>query len=76
MTDTPVPVDPERLAGGRFSVYLDPAGRLVVAMAFDGEDTTHHWVVPRALLKLAGRQSGGDLIDMIRQLGAGGTGPG
>lgn len=58
----------QRVAGGRFSLYAD-GGRLVLAMALDGDGATHHWVIPKTLLRLAARQIGGDPVELLRRAG-------
>ncbi len=77
MTDQPVPAasGPERLAAGRFAVYAAADGRLVVAMALEGDDATYHYAMPRTLLKLLARKAGdageAELVARLRSLARG-----
>lgn len=63
-------IDPVKVGSGRFSLYVAPGERVVVAMQLDGQEETHRWVVPKMLLRALGRSSGVDLIAMLRSISA------
>lgn len=61
-------LSPERLAGGRFSLYVAPDGRLVVALRVEGQERDVHFVIPKPLARLVARQAGiEDPVEAIRR---------
>ncbi len=61
-------VSPEKIGAGRFSVYLAPGERIVLAVRLDGREETERFVVPKMLMRLLSRHAGVDVAAALRGL--------